>query len=559
MRGPASAAALALLCAASCTCGKRRDTPSQDAAAPPASATAAALAADADAAADSPAAAAPPDRDPLPDPAYEAFEKALRAACDKDTGAMTTHELVLAAIDINGCFDSAVRKRLSALPPAVRRVWTRDPPDKLRALSWSPRFSRFEDACCALDDAAQFVIDKSRAAGSMRNITSAACRGGHLPEIAYLLQLQRAGDVAAFVRRIRALEPPGRARAAALAAFPAAAERLARAAPEDSVHDDECWSCTLADADWERLAMDARVADEDSRALAAILCEAWPALEGELGGPADCREAARVYFLSMLESPPAVPREAFTYPGLPPAKDDDYRRVMGPVIAACRREEDVHYTSDPIEQGVLSCLRKDMDAALAGAPADPAGKTARKDLRAAFERFTGRLCGLESATNKASLDLTPRHDRWFGSDFIKEIQCPGLAAIRFAFLARSLRDGAVTPFARHVAWREPWGERVRRGIHVIDGIAGKADCPESGEGEPWTGACRARALKPDAWRALRKDLAALPGDAAGAAKAMCDAWPALAAELGGAEACARRMTGYFLSYSSYVGIAASLE
>ena len=350
--------------------------------------------------------------------------------------------------------------------------------------------------------------------------------------------------------RVRATGAAGQARADALPGVLASAMRMHDRAPEGSLFDEECDHCFLSDADWRRVVLRLHAMEDEPRRLAASLCSAWPPLAGQLGGETACREAVRLHFLSYLaDVPPAFDREddASAHARRSPSKDPDYRAFIEPVIDRCRPQEDLHYSAEPYEADYVSCLRKEARAQEMGA-----GRTKLGD---AFRGYVSTLCTVEQLTEKTDLSMA------FDSDLIyrlwpnrvSAVQCPGLAYPRAAFLFEAARGGDAA-IARHVRWRVPWAAEVRRGMAAVRRASKLQECAEYAD--QWSKGCRPKGVPASDWSRLLASLAQVESKAPALARDVCGAWPEISEALGGAAPCQESLADYFLSYATYLGLAA---
>ena len=139
-------------------------------------------------------------------------------------------------------------------------------------------------------------------------------------------------------------------------------------------------------------------------------------------------------------------------------------------------------------------------------------------------------------------------------DRVSAVQCPGLAFARGAFLFETARAGEAAAFARHVRWRVPWAADVRRGMAAVRRASKLTECADYAE--QWSKECRPKGVPASDWSRLLSGLTQVEHKAPALARDVCGAWPEISEALGGAAPCQESLADYFLSYATYLGLAA---
>jgi hypothetical protein len=481
---------------------------------------------------------------------HTAFVEAALKRCEPADAGDTTAAMVETARVTSGCLRAEVERLVARLPPEARARIAAGDPGPYHRYAWSPTWERLAVAACALDDAQAWVHGARRLAGTMRYIGNASCPSGRAIEQAYLLQSWVDGRAEEFARHVIAGQPAGEARVRGLASARASAARLRLRAPDDVEQDEESWNAVLADADWRRVVRSAETVDETARAMSEIVCSGFGALEAALGGAASCRERMRVHFVGYLPSVPGDfeaevdPRD---YEGQPPSRDDDLRADVDPLVERCRRGEDLHYTSYADDGEFVRCLERGAEEAFGRAP-----QAAKGPWRARLRAYVRDACAAEEALVQAHIGpLMSRDGRYEPRVFVR-LQCSGLAAIRGAFLADTMRAGNPAAFARHVRHRAAWAGRVRLGVEKVHAVAKLPPCAKSAS--YLDGKCRSTDLDARGWTALLRGVDPLGPAAAEVARGVCEAWPELGAALGEGS-CVEVLAGYFVSYPTFLGLA----
>lgn len=499
-----------------------------------------------------PPSAAPDDAEPdytLPPttPEHTAFADAARKRCEPEDSGGSTADMTAAERAKSNCLWSETAHLAARLSPEARARLAAGAPDPYRSHAWSPAWERLSVAACALDDARAWVHGARRLAGSMRYIGAAACPAGRFIEGAYLLQTWVDGRPSEFARHVLASQVAGQARLRGLEIARASAARMRLRAPDDIEHDDESWGAVLADADWRRIVRSAEAVEESSRAMSDAVCGGFGGLEEALGGAGPCREHLRVYFAVYLPSMPkdfgseVDPRD---YEAEPPSRDADMRAGVDALIERCRRGEDLHYTNYVVEAEFVRCLERGAEEAL---------QRAKGLWPARLRAYARDVCAAEEAISKTYLGEVASRNGRYESALFARYQCSGLAAVRGAFLGASMRDGRPDAFARHVRHRVAWADRVRLGVANVRAAAALPPCKASDN--ELAGRCRSTALDARAWATLARGVDRLSPAAEELARGLCGAWPELASSLP-EMGCVEAMTRYFLSYPTFLGLAA---
>lgn len=489
-----------------------------------------------------PARAARPRLAP-PDTAFQHFEKKLDKLCAQPDGA-TTAALVQAGTATTRCLREIVLKKARELPEAARAALAAGPQDPIVKDTWSPAWLRFEDSVCAIEDVDKYANGIRRAVGTMRYVDEAYCGEHPYIEAAFLLHGLAKGDAAGFAQHVLATAPAGRDRLAATRRALPGVERLRRLAPEDSLFNEECWDCVMADADWRRVELRLRAILDESKTLGRAVCRSWPDLRKRLGS--GCDELVREHFASYLAKGPEPFGQGITagdYQGLPPPKDPAYRAVIEPVIDACRRNENLHYSDVVFERKYLGCLRQHFAKLAASTPG-------WSRVRSKWTRFEHALCQVEDDAARSGL-LSASGGRLEGEPMFDagSLECPALTTARGIFVVHALSGNDTTTFAAHVGARKSWIPIVEKGMKRLSDTAHARTCKDDIRLLPK--GCRPRTLSTRRWALVGPHLARLGPAAAALGKSLCNAWPALDARFSD---CSSRLRDYFLSYSMFGGL-----
>jgi hypothetical protein len=481
-----------------------------------------------------------------PDTTFKQFGAKLDKLCPQPDSGQTTGSMVAAGYAKARCLREYVQKQARKLPKAMRAAFAAGPPDPIVKDAWSPAWLRLEESVCAIGDAERYTSGIRRAVGSMRYIDEAFCERGPYAQAAFLVDSLLGHDAAGFAEHVLAAAPAGRKRLAAARRALTGVERLRKLAPEDSLFNDECWSCVLADADWRRKALHLRAILDESKTLGSAMCRSWPELEKRLG--TGCAELVREHFASYLAEDPGPFGQGVTaedYKGLPPPKDAAYRAVIDPIIDECRKNESLHYSDLGYERKYLGCLRRHF-AKLAAA-------TARfHDVKPEWTRFQQALCQVEDDAQRSDLvsGVGARLEREM-TFHVRSLECPALTTARGIFVVHALAGDDATAFVAHVKARAAWLPTVKRGLRELGSTARAAPCKKEFPRVPK--GCRPKALATVHWATVNPHLAALQPAAAALGKALCSAWPALQAKL---PSCATQLGDYFMSYPMFGGLLA---
>ncbi len=444
------------------------------------------------------------------------------------------------------CLHDFVQKQARKLPKATQARFATGPADPIVKDTWSPAWLRLEESVCAIGDAERYTSGIRRAVGSMRYIDEAFCEQGPYAQAAFLVDSLLGHDAAGFAEHVLADAPAGRKRLAATRRALPGVERLQKLAPEDSLFNDECWSCVLADADWRRTELRLRAILDESKTLGSAVCRSWPELEERLGSR--CDELVREHFASYLPEDPDPFGQGVTagdFKGLPPPKDPAYRAVIDPIIDECRKNESLHYSDLGYERKYLACLRRHFEK-LAASTAGWQG------VKTKWSRFERTLCQVEDDAQRSDLvsGVGARLEREM-TFHVRSLECPALITARGIFIVHALAGNDASAFVAHVDARAGWLPGVKRGLEELGTTARAAPCKKEFPRVPK--GCRPKALASVHWTTVNAHLAALQPTAAALGKALCSDWPALQARL---PSCATRLGDYFMSYPMFGGLLA---
>lgn len=483
---------------------------------------------------------AKPAKPAPPDTAFKHFSSKLDRRCTPPADGPTMLDMASQQSATTSCLQDLVFKQARELPERTQAALA-----VTGKYAWSTAWLRFEQSVCAVEDAESTLSSIRRATGSKRAVDRILCDQGPYTQAAFLLQELGKKTATAFANHVLATAPNGRKRLAATERALRSVRRLRKLAPEDSLFNEQCWDCILADADWGRLELQLSTILDGSQTLGAAVCRSWPKLAKRLGK--DCETLLREHFISYLPEDPRPFGQgvtAKTYQGLPPPKDPAYRAVVQPVIDACFKNETFRFAADSEGPSYFACVRKHFSKLASSTPH-------WQGVEAPWKRFEDTLCQVETdAYHSGYFDHKVLTDRLDRATYGVDLQCRALTTTRAVFVIHSLAQHDSKAFVAHLHARARWLPEVEQGLRKLAKAAKSASCTDPVRLLPKS--CRpAGSLTDRQWAKVAQDLTRLRPAAAALGKSLCEAWPALGS---GLSHCPTRLRDYFLSYPMFTGL-----
>lgn len=485
----------------------------------------------------------------------QSFYEALQKTCKLEEGPRSTAAQVDYHSDLERCANRQVRRLKARLTARRERALTAVPESRRRETSdWYPAWNRFVEGACYVADALDWTQGSRRVADTMRQVSLASCLSSSRVDALYWVESYVKGDAARFARYVRAEAQAAEQAEPARQMLRREAVHFAAASSEAPSFDDTCPSCPLFDADWRKLLRTLYGYERMAPVLGDALCRAWPDLARELGGFSECQHLTELYFLasggdgmgfdgkpgyyvSLADGKPRAPEQNIDQ--LPPPKDPDYARFVGPLYAACEH--------DPREGAVAPATRRDcfLDA-LTNEVASfrrAVGNASARSFGAKLSSYVQDLCMLEQLHSDGlyARDVYPRS---FDSE-----DCYALARARTSFLLRSSVTADLDGFERHRAHRESWGRRVEQGLGRLGSLLEAKACPEDSKDRHVR--CRTASISAERWKRAERAHARLLPEVQALAAELCSSWADLREKLG--SECIPKLRLHFLSYGQLLG------